>query len=154
MTSTSFGALAKQYLREACSQGEGCVKPGCTVPKSAQLKASYLTFHVVQIYIPAFFDSGNKFANNFSYGFDTCLQFDKRALDRVQETAAELLARSGITGDAMQPGSVNVPLLAEAQPSPSCFCVTYQNRRRHLGFAHLARQPLRVLRIEIKSTAQ
>lgn len=75
--------------------------PGCTVPRCAQLKTCYLTFHIVQVYIPAVFDSGNQFTNNFSNGLDTCLRFDRRGLDRVQKHAAERLACSGTPDDAM-----------------------------------------------------
>ena len=99
--STSFGALAKQYLREACSHGQhGAGWPSCTVPSCAQLKGLYLTLHIVQVYIPAVFDSGNQFTNNFSNGLDTCLQFGKRGLDRVQEHAADMLPCTGTSGTA------------------------------------------------------
>lgn len=80
---------------------DGMGWPGCAVPRYAQLMRIYLTFHIVQVYIPALLDPGNQFTDNFSNGLDTCLRFDKRGLDRVQQRAAEMLARIETPGDAM-----------------------------------------------------
>ena len=153
MTSTSFGALAKQYLREACSQGEACVEPVslCQSLHSGRLLTSRFTLFK-STSLPSLTPATS--SPTISAMALTRAYKTKGLFDRVQETAAELLACSGTNGDAMQPGSVTVPLLVEAQPSPSCFCVTCQNRRRHLGSAHLAGQPLRGLTIESQPTAQ
>ena len=67
----------------------------CTVTRSTQVKAFYLALYVVQVYIPALFDSGNQLTNNFSNGLDTCLRFDKQG--HMQQ-----MAHISVTDDAMQ----------------------------------------------------